>query len=304
MLPGKKSISFRLKKWTLYSIIICVAGFCLLSLTLFYFSFNNHFRHSQFKKLREQTDTQQNEIKTIHSDLNDVKNQLENILEKEEELRVLLGDVKISRKKRRRLKRLKKRKIKKLAYAFKKIEAQTLTEKQKVIKKIEILNQEIKKTQDEYTAILDKAQRYKTRFASTPSIRPLYGRILSKFGWRHHPIHKRKKFHKGIDIAAWIGAPIQSTADGLVEYAGWSGTFGYVVVIDHDFGYRTIYAHCSQLLCKKNELVKKGQIIAQVGNTGLSTGPHLHYEIRKWRQAVSPQPYLDLDMFTASSKIW
>ena len=84
--------------------------------------------------------------------------------------------------------------------------------------------------------------------------------------------------HKGIDIASWAGAPIQVTADGLIEYAGWSRTFGYVVVVDHNYGYRTIYAHCSQILVNKREFVKKGQVIAQVGSTGLSTGPHLHYE--------------------------
>jgi murein DD-endopeptidase MepM/ murein hydrolase activator NlpD len=74
--------------------------------------------------------------------------------------------------------------------------------------------------------------------------------------------------------------------------------------MDHEFGYRTIYAHCSQIIARKNELVKKGQVIAQVGSTGLSTGPHLHFEIRKWRKAISPMPYLDLDMFTASTRIW
>ena len=104
--------------------------------------------------------------------------------------------------------------------------------------------------------------------------------------------------------SAWIGAPIHATADGVIEYAGWSGTFGNVVVIDHDFGYRTIYAHCSQLLVKKYELVKKGQVIAQVGTTGISTGPHLHYEVRRWRKALNPIAYLDLDMFTASTEVW
>ena len=89
-----------------------------------------------------------------------------------------------------------------------------------------------------------------------------------------------------------------------MEFAGWSSSFGYVVVLDHNYGYRTIYAHCSQLLCKKGEMVKKGQIIAQVGSTGLSTGPHLHYEVKKWRKSLRPNAYMDLDMFTAITKIW
>ena len=74
--------------------------------------------------------------------------------------------------------------------------------------------------------------------------------------------------------------------------------------MDHGYGFRTYYAHCSQLLVKKRDVVKKGQIIAQVGSTGLSTGPHLHYEIRKRRKSVDPITYLDLDMFTARDRVW
>ncbi len=142
------------------------------------------------------------------------------------------------------------------------------------------------------------------RFDATPSIRPLYGRVMSRYGWRRHPISKKRRFHKGIDIASWTGAPIHVTADGIVEYAGWSRTFGYVVVVNHSYGYRTYYAHCSQILVKRKEIVKKGQVIAQVGSTGLSTGPHLHYEIRKWNQRLNPIAFLDLDMFTARRRIW
>lgn len=110
--------------------------------------------------------------------------------------------------------------------------------------------------------------------------------------------------HKGIDIPSWRGAPIKSTADGVVSYAGWSGTFGNVVVIKHRYGFRTIYAHCTQLLVSKGAVVKKGDVIAQVGSTGLSTGSHVHYEVMRWNRSVSPKPYLDVDMFTASTKLW
>tara|TARA_B100001989_G_C24508413_1_gene448986 strand:- start:396 stop:779 length:384 start_codon:yes stop_codon:yes gene_type:complete len=127
---------------------------------------------------------------------------------------------------------------------------------------------------------------------------------MSRYGWRTHPISGKKRFHAGIDIASWNGAPIHVTADGMVEYAGWSKTFGYVVVVDHNYGVRTIYAHCSKLLVKKNQLVRKGQVIAQVGSTGLSTGDHLHYEIRKRRDHLNPIAFLDLDMFTAQQRIW
>jgi len=74
--------------------------------------------------------------------------------------------------------------------------------------------------------------------------------------------------------------------------------------VDHGYGYRTVYAHASQLLAKKGAAVKKGQVIAQVGTTGLSTGPHLHYEVHRWRRPVKPTDYLDVDMFTAIARLW
>jgi len=127
---------------------------------------------------------------------------------------------------------------------------------------------------------------------------------LSGFGYRTHPVTGKIAFHKGIDIPARVGAPIRSTADGIVEYAGWSGSYGYLVIINHGYGYRTVYAHASQLMVTKRTRVKKGQVIAQVGSSGLSTGAHVHYEIRKWQHAVRPNKFLNLDIFTASTSIW
>ena len=170
--------------------------------------------------------------------------------------------------------------------------------------KTEYIYENMETMDEKYEIFVERAHQFKLRFSSTPSIRPLYGRIMSRYGWRSHPVNGRRRFHKGIDIASWTGAPIQATADGIVEYAGWSRTFGYVVVIDHDYGYRTVYAHCSQIIAAKGDLVKKGQVVAQVGSTGLSTGPHLHYEVRKWRKSLDPLAYLDLDMFTAREKVW
>jgi murein DD-endopeptidase MepM/ murein hydrolase activator NlpD len=146
--------------------------------------------------------------------------------------------------------------------------------------------------------------QYRVRYAFTPSIWPVFGNILSDFGWRIHPVTGVARLHKGVDIPSWTGAPIKSAADGLIVYAGWSSGFGNVVVIDHNFGFRTIYAHASRLLVARGDLVRKGQLIAQVGSTGLSTGPHVHYEVRRWKQPVQPRRYLDMDMFTASIQVW
>lgn len=114
--------------------------------------------------------------------------------------------------------------------------------------------------------------------------------------------------HKGIDIPAWPGAPIVATADGIVIYASTATGFGLLVAISHRYGFQTLYGHCSKLLVRKGQQVKKGQIIAQVGSTGRSTGPHLHYEVRRRRGnkvvSLKPNSFLDLDIFTANEMVW
>ena len=142
------------------------------------------------------------------------------------------------------------------------------------------------------------------RFNMTPSIWPIYGRIKSGWGKRKDPFTGKIKQHRGIDIPSWIGAPVKATADGIVQFSGWSKGFGLTVVINHNYGIRTIYAHLSLLLAKKNTYIKKGQIIGKIGNSGRSTAPHIHYEIREWNRSVRPNPYLGTDMFTAYRKLW
>ena len=128
--------------------------------------------------------------------------------------------------------------------------------------------------------------------ASTPSIKPTEGWITSGFGYRTSPFTGKREFHKGIDIATRIGQPIISTADGVVTYSGYEGGFGNVVMVEHGYGFSTRYAHCSRIIAKVGNRVRRGQIIAYVGNTGRSTGPHLHYEIRVWGVPVNPMKYI------------
>ncbi|MBR1671335.1 MAG: LysM peptidoglycan-binding domain-containing M23 family metallopeptidase [Fretibacterium sp.] len=121
---------------------------------------------------------------------------------------------------------------------------------------------------------------------------PVMGRINSPFGWRQHPITRRRNFHTGIDIKADRGALIRGAADGKVAYSGWMGGYGKVLVIDHPNGQSTLYAHCSTLMVKQGASVSRGQDIARVGTTGASTGPHLHFEVRNGNSPVNPLKYL------------
>ncbi|MGH2327865.1 M23 family metallopeptidase [Campylobacter taeniopygiae] len=120
--------------------------------------------------------------------------------------------------------------------------------------------------------------------------------ITGNFGWREHPLLKRKEFHPGIDLRAEIGTPVRATANGVVEFAGYSDNgYGYNVILLHNFGFKTVFAHMTRRdIVKAGQFVTKGQLIGYSGNTGLSTGPHLHYEVRFINKTLEPLYFLNL----------
>lgn len=128
---------------------------------------------------------------------------------------------------------------------------------------------------------------------SLPTLLPARGIISSNYGMRIHPTTKKNAQHNGIDIAADSGDPILAAASGIVTSSGYMSGYGYAVIIDHQNGFKTLYGHASKLLVDKGEKVKKGQVIAKVGSTGRSTGPHLHFELQVNNKAVDPTKYMD-----------
>ena len=239
-------------------------------------------------------------IESLKDEVESLRKMVQELIKKEEEIRQDLGKPKYRRLSSRRTIRYKERQFNnkyppdhheqfvthQLADELDYIKTHVLTIEKRMRRHMKVFEQ------------------YKAWFDETPSIWPIYGYVRSGYGWRTHPLKRSKQFHKGIDIPAWIGAPVQATADGYVEFAGWGGGYGWIVVLSHKFGYKTIYAHLSEIEATRGRKVYKGQIIGKIGTSGLSTGPHVHYEIRHRRKALEPSKYLDLDLFTAVSKLW
>lgn len=147
------------------------------------------------------------------------------------------------------------------------------------------------------TGLRESVVAYNHKLDHTPSIWPVEGRVTSEFGSRIHPITGQRDTHHGIDIAAPAGTKVVATAAGRVVLAEYYGGYGYAVIIDHGYGLKTLYGHNSRLAVKAGDVVKKGDVIAYVGSTGVSTGPHVHYEVirvdaRGREEKVNPRAYL------------
>jgi hypothetical protein len=120
----------------------------------------------------------------------------------------------------------------------------------------------------------------------------------SRFGWRIHPVTKERKFHRGIDLRAKRGSPVYATADGVVKHVQSrnKGAYGKMIIISHNFGFETAFAHLEKPLVRIGDIVYKGQLIGRSGNTGRSTGPHLHYEVRYANKVLQPKDFILWDL--------
>lgn len=146
-----------------------------------------------------------------------------------------------------------------------------------------------RESQEEIQGILNDQR---SLLAAKPSGWPIKGWLTSKFGMRRDPFNGRRKMHEGLDIAARTGTPVVATADGIVSSVRTEAGYGKVAVVDHGYGYRTIYGHNSRIYVKVGQRVRRGDRIAAVGNTGRSTGSHIHYEVRLNGVPVNPKKYL------------
>ncbi len=141
-------------------------------------------------------------------------------------------------------------------------------------------------------ALVDHLRDRRDLLARTPSIWPTQGWLTCGFGYRQSPFTGLREFHRGVDVSTKPGTPVIAPADGVVVEVGNDPDYGEIIRLDHGLGHKTFYAHLSEVVVKKGQKVHRGQMIGKVGNTGRSTGPHLHYEVHLNGTAVNPLRYV------------
>jgi murein DD-endopeptidase MepM/ murein hydrolase activator NlpD len=161
-----------------------------------------------------------------------------------------------------------------------------------VIKKAENIRQRSKKIQERLQFVESAMEKQKVRLAQTPSIWPTKGYLTSPLGWRTHPLTGKRDYHNGQDIATQFGNKIIATADGVVLVAGHWDYLGNLIIIDHGFGFTTRYGHLASFNVKEGNRVKRFQVIGYVGNSGRSSAPHLHYEVRYFGKPLNPMNFI------------
>ena len=171
----------------------------------------------------------------------------------------------------------------------------------KLTQKVDRLAKEIYIQSKSFDEVIKMVDGKKQLLASIPAIMPISNKDLSHtpsgFGMRMHPIYKIAKMHSGMDFTSPSGTPIYATGDAIVELATGDGSgYGNHVILDHSYGYKTVYGHMSKILVIKGQKVLRGEKIGLVGSTGLSTGPHCHYEVIKNGQKINPVNYYFLDL--------
>jgi len=282
-----KTVSFRVPAFVVrYLLLVVVVSVAVFSLSLVYSSVLSG-RLIHYGMVVDQQAQSDRQLDSILNQKNSIQQELQSVLDQNNEIRKQLGLKvnKITVKFEEKTEDPKKTQIFGLNYKFNRMSSiLDLSLKEAAVTKVSL---------DELKA---KVKEVQARLASTPSIWPIHGRLASFFGYRSFPW---RGLHTGLDIDASYGSPVKVTAPGVVCFAGWMPGYGRVVEVDHGQGFKTLYGHNSKLNVVLGEKVNKGQIICFVGMTGNTTGPHLHYEVRKNDVPINPMAFLNLTVLSA-----
>lgn len=159
--------------------------------------------------------------------------------------------------------------------------------------KIKELSSLLNKSYEDLNSLIEDVEIKLKYLDAKPNLMPTTGKITSGFGYRKNPFGKGIEFHNGIDIANDIGTKIKAAGSGIVTFAGYNSSYGRYIIISHGYGYQSVYGHNKKILVKVGDKVEKGQIISEMGSSGRSTGPHLHFEVRLNGNPVDPLTVID-----------
>ncbi len=264
-----------------------VAGVLILVFSSFFLSaqfFNERVDSRELDRLRSENKQLQDQFEQMRWNLTEVESRYDDLVQKETAIRTLFNLPEINPEERQ------------LGVGGPEVALDKMTEpqqeavvtEQQVDRLLNLSEFELEK----YGEVEDALVGLKTRLDHTPSIWPAKGWTSRGFGMKYDPFTGMKQMHRGIDIANRVGTPIMASADGRVTMVGKNGGMGKTVVIDHGYGFVTRYAHLSEYKVKRGQRVKRGDLIALMGSTGYSTGPHLHYEVLRNGKSLNPADFI------------
>lgn len=276
---GERVRRIHVRRGVLFSVLTVASLFVALLSYLTYSHFNIQFEKSELQRLRLVNGQQRHDLQRLIVDVELMRDELANLADTEARVRQL-ADFEGSPKA--------------LPVAVGGIPgdgtAGVVDELQQQISQLQLAIDLRRQSQEDVRNLLnDKVSLGR----ATPTGWPTKGWITSYFGMRQDPIGRTgRRVHEGLDIAANTGTPVFATGDGVVARVEYSKSYGKTVVVDHGYGYRTLYAHNSKNLVKRGTRVRRGDVIAEVGNTGISTGPHIHYEVQLNGVPIDPRKTL------------
>ena len=281
---GVKKIS--VPKVAIRNILIGATVVVLIALFVIYDYASIKRDRAELARLRTQTKEQSRQLQDMGMKIDQFADRLEALRQYDKQIRVLAHETNLSKKMPLGVGGSEEVRMKDL---LDKDHEQIIAGMRRNIEK---LHEEANERERSFTELLEYLGQQKAVLASTPSLWPVKGWVTSEFGMRRSPFRSGMEFHKGLDISTRFGKEVVAPADGLVIGSGYGPQDGNYVKIDHGHGFTTVYLHLSRMTVKQGTRVNRGDVIGYVGDTGRSTGPHLHYAVLVNNVEVNPRKYL------------
>lgn len=269
---------FMLKRRTVQTVVGALLFVLAASGLLFVDYLRTHVDRGELARLRAQNHAQQTELRRLATSLDDLRKDMVVLAQNDAKVRAMA--------------QLSKPKSDLVVGVGGPVEEDTTSELTDIQRQIDQIRQAIDLRRESQEEIRGFLIDQRSLLSAKPRGWPTRGWMTSGFGMRNSPFSGAVKMHEGLDIAARIGTPIYASADGIVSQSGYEEGYGKLVAVDHGYGYKTFYAHTSKIYVKVGQRVKRGDLIAAVGNTGSSTGAHLHYEVRLNGVPLNPKKFL------------